>query len=44
MFHNIAEDIAFLLITHKIIDINERDVYMYGPEVILLNGSLLIVF
>lgn len=44
MFRNLAEDITFLLITHKIIDIDERDVYMYGLEVILLNGSLLIVF
>ncbi len=44
MFRNLAEDIAFLLITHKIISIDERDVYMYGLEVILLNGSLLTVF
>ncbi len=43
MFHNLAEDIVFLLITHKIVDINERDVYAYGLEVILLNGSLFIV-
>lgn len=44
MFRNLAEDIAFLLITHKIIDIEQRDVYIYGLEVILLNGGLLLVF
>lgn len=44
MFRNLAEDIAFLLITHKIIDIKQRDIYIYGLEVILLNGGLLLVF
>lgn len=44
MFHNLAVDIAFLLIKNKIVDIQHRDVYVYGLEVILLNGSLLIVF
>lgn len=44
MFHNLAVDIAFLLIKNKIVDIKQRDVYVYGLEVILLNGSLLIVF
>ncbi len=44
MFHNLAEDIAFLLIKHKILDIEQRDIYIYGLEVILLNGCLLIVF
>ena len=44
MFHNLAVDIAFLLIKNKIVDIQQRDVYVYGLEVILLNGSLLIVF
>lgn len=44
MFHNLAEDIAFLLIKHKIVDIEQRDVYIYGLEVILLNGELLIAF
>lgn len=44
MFHNLAVDIAFLLIKNKIVDVQERDVYVYGLEVILLNGSLLIVF
>lgn len=44
MFHNLAEDIAFLLIKHKIVDIEQRDTYIYGLEVILLNGGLLLVF
>lgn len=44
MFRNLAEDIAFLLIKHKIVDIEQRDVYIYGLEVILLNGGLLIAF
>ena len=44
MFHNLAEDIAFLLIKNKIVDIEQRDVYIYGLEVILLNGGLLIAF
>lgn len=44
MFHNLAVDIAFLLIKNKIVDIQQRDIYVYGLEVILLNGSLLIVF
>ena len=44
MFHNLAVDIAFLLIVNKIVDIQQRDIYVYALEVILLNGSLLIVF
>lgn len=44
MFHNLAVDIAFLLIKNKIVDIQQRDVYVYGLEVILLNGSLLLLF
>lgn len=44
MFRNLAEDIAFLLIKNKIVDIEERDIYIYGIEVILLNGGLLLVF
>lgn len=44
MFRNLAEDIAFLLIKHKIVDIEQRDIYIYGLEVILLNGGLLIIF
>ena len=44
MFRNLAEDIAFLLIKNKIVDIEERDTYIYGIEVILLNGGLLLVF
>ena len=44
MFHNLAVDIAFLLIKNKIVDIQQRDVYVYGLEIILLNGSLLLLF
>lgn len=44
MFHNLAVDVAFLLIKNKIVDIEQRDIYIYGLEVILLNGSLLLVF
>lgn len=44
MFRNLAEDIAFLLIKNKIADIEKREIYIYGLEVILLNGGLLIAF
>lgn len=44
MFRNLAEDIAFLLIKHKILDIEQRDIYIYGLEVILLNGGLVLMF
>lgn len=38
MFRYIAEDIAFLLIKSKAINIEERDVYVFGLEVLLLNS------
>lgn len=44
MFRNLAEDITFLLIKNKIVDIEKREIYIYGLEVILLNGGLLITF
>lgn len=44
MFRNLAEDITFLLIKNKIVEIEKRDIYIYGLEVILLNGGLLITF
>lgn len=44
MFRNVAESLVFLLIKHKKLDIKDRDIYIYGLEVILLNGSLLISF
>ena len=44
MFHNIADDIILRFIAHKKIDIEEREVYTYGLEVILLNGLLILVF
>ena len=39
MFRYIAEDIAFLLIKNKIVDIEKRDECVYGSEVLLLNLS-----
>ncbi len=44
MFRNLVEDITFLLIKNKIVEIEKRDIYVYGLEVILLNGGLLITF
>lgn len=44
MFRNLAEDITFLLIKNKIVEIEKREIYIYGLEVILLNGGLLITF
>ena len=44
MFRNLAEDITFLLIKNKIVNIEKREIYIYGLEVILLNGGLLITF
>lgn len=44
MFRNLAEDITFLLIKNKIVEIEKREIYIYGLEVILLNGGLLIAF
>lgn len=37
MFRNLAEDIAYLLIKNKIVDIEKRDIYVLGVEVLLLN-------
>lgn len=42
MFRHLAEDIAFLLIKNKILDIENRDVYVYGIEIVLLNSILLL--
>lgn len=44
MFRNLAEDITFLLIKNKIVDIEKREIYIYGLEIILLNGGLLLTF
>ena len=38
MFHNLAEDIAYLLIKNKVADIEKRDIYVFGVEVLLLNS------
>ncbi|MBD5134744.1 MAG: accessory gene regulator B family protein [Lachnospiraceae bacterium] len=42
MFRYFAEDIAFILIKNKILDIENRDVYVYSIEAILLNSILLL--
>lgn len=44
MFRYFAENIAFLLIKHKMLDIKNRDVYTYGIEVILSNVILIFSF
>jgi len=44
MFRNLAEDIAFLLIKSKVVDIKRRNVYVYGLEVLLLNLALIGTF
>lgn len=44
MLRNLAEDITFLLIKNKIVEIEKREIYIYGLEIILLNGGLLITF
>jgi accessory gene regulator B len=43
MFRNWAEDITFILIKNKIVDIEEREIYLYGLEVFLLNASLMVI-
>ncbi len=40
MLHKLAEDISFYLIINNIIDIEDRDTYIYGLE--LLISTLLI--
>ncbi len=44
MIHNLADDITFLLIKNKVLDIEQRDIYIYGLEVILLNIIIIPVF
>ncbi|MBE5927774.1 MAG: hypothetical protein E7267_00130 [Lachnospiraceae bacterium] len=44
MFEYIAESLVFVLIKHKKVNIVDRDIYIYGLEVILLNGILMISF
>ena len=42
MVEYLAENITFLLIKHKILNIKKREVYTYAIEVILLNSTLLV--
>lgn len=44
MFGYLAESLTYLLIKHKKLDIEDRDIYIYGLEAILLNGSLIVSF
>ena len=44
MLRNLAEDITFLLIVHKIIKIEKRDSYINFIEVVLFNCGLLLMF
>jgi len=43
MFRNLAKDITFFLVKNKIVDIEKREVYVYGLEVILLNTVLIAI-
>lgn len=42
MFKHLAEDVTFLLIKNKMLDIQSYEIYLYAVEVIILNGSLLL--
>ena len=44
MFRRFAEDITFLLIKNKKFDIEDREIYVYGFETLLLNGGLVLMF
>lgn len=44
MFQKFAKAIVSWLLTHNIIDLDECNIFIYGLEIILLNGSLLMVF
>ncbi len=43
MFNRLSENIAFLLIKNKILDIENRDIYIYSLEVISLNLSIVMI-
>ncbi|MDE6759776.1 MAG: accessory gene regulator B family protein [Lachnospiraceae bacterium] len=42
MLEKISDSIAFYLIKNRVLDIEKRELYTYGIEVILLNGSILL--
>ena len=42
MFKSLAEDITFLLIKNKVLEIQLYEIYTYAIEIILLNGSILL--
>ncbi len=43
MFRNLAEDIAFLLIKNKIVDIEKRDTYIHIIETVLKTVLILVI-
>ena len=42
MFKRLSEDITFLMIKNRILDINSYDIYLYAVEIILFNGSIVL--
>ena len=42
MIRRLSEDIMFLMIKNKILDIQSYDIYIYAIEIILLNGSIVL--
>lgn len=44
MFRYLAENITYILIKHNIVDTENREVYCYGLETLLLNISLIVFF
>lgn len=42
MYKRLAEDITFILIKNKMLEIQSYEIYRYAIEIILLNGSLLL--
>lgn len=43
MFKRLAENICYLLVRYKIVDIKEIAIYIYGLEVVLLNTSIALI-
>ncbi len=42
MLEKISDSIAFYLIKNRVLDIEKRELYTYGIEVVLLNGGILL--
>lgn len=43
MFKILSENILYIMIKNKLLDIESYDIYLYALEVILLNGSIFII-